>query len=168
MSYPDPIHMYRRQRGAAAVELALLIPVLLVLLTAPLLLAWYFWHYTVAQKAAHDAALFLSRASLLEMRTLGPNGQVPSTLIARSIADQELAQLGLGTNVPAPSVECEYAGVPNTSFRDCSGVETPVGVKVSIVIPLTAPILPDLIGLYAGEGDGLLVKADIRMTYVGN
>jgi Flp pilus assembly protein TadG len=45
-----------RQRGVAAVEFAILVPLLLILLTAPLYIGRVLWHYTVIHKAAHDAA----------------------------------------------------------------------------------------------------------------
>ena len=50
----------RRQRGIAAVELALVLPVLFILVMFPLYLGRVYWHYTAIQYAAQDAARYLS------------------------------------------------------------------------------------------------------------
>ena len=45
-----------RGRGSVAVECAIVLPILLLLISGLLFFARVFWCYTVAQKAAHDGA----------------------------------------------------------------------------------------------------------------
>jgi Flp pilus assembly protein TadG len=157
-----------RTRGGVAVEAALVFPILVLFLTVPLFLARYFWHYEVAQKAAHDAALFLSRVSNLEMKTLGPAGEVGAATLARTIATQELAELNPGGSIPPPSVLCEYQLNPNaTSWMACNGALIPVSVKVSVVIPFSDPFFPGSTFDYGGA-DGLNIVADVPFRYVGH
>jgi Flp pilus assembly protein TadG len=96
----------RRQRGIAAAELALVMPVLVLLLIAPLYLGRVFWHYTAIQYAAQDAARYLSRVPAAEMGNPTRAGTVAD--VAQAIVAQELAEL-------APGV------VPHTFLSDCNG-----------------------------------------------
>lgn len=82
----------RRQGGASAVELALILPLLIILLGAPLTLAIYYWHYTVVQKAAYDGARYLSTISEMEMRQ--PALAAAARAVATEIVQAELAELG--------------------------------------------------------------------------
>lgn len=87
-----PHRSVRRQSGASAVELALILPILIAMLGAPLTLAVYYWHYTAVQKAAQDAARYLSTVSEIEMRQ--PALALAARTIATEIIDAELAELG--------------------------------------------------------------------------
>jgi hypothetical protein len=158
----------RRQAGTVAVEMAVVLPILALLLTAPLFLARYYWHYTVAQKAAHDAALYLSRVSQFDMRMSGAAPEVPAASLARSIASMELAQLNPGSEPPPPSLLCEYQLTPTlTTWNTCNGLLAPISVKANVAMMMTDPIFSNFTWFYSGEG-GLLVMADVTMRYVGN
>ena len=81
-----------RQGGASAVELALILPILVAMLGAPLTLAVYYWHYTAVQKASHDAARFLSTVPEAELRN--PTLALAARAIATDIIQAELSELG--------------------------------------------------------------------------
>lgn len=72
----------RRQKGVAAVEFAVILPVLVTLLFVPVFFARVFMHYSVAEKAAHSAALYLSSIPRMEM------GDQDKALDAVDIASQ--------------------------------------------------------------------------------
>ena len=57
----------RRQRGIAAVELALVLPAFVLLLAATVFIGRTLYHYQAIQKAAHDAARYLASAPALEV-----------------------------------------------------------------------------------------------------
>ena len=57
------------QRGIAAVEMAIVLMALVAFLTMPVFFARYFWCYSVAQKAAQDAARFMSTVPLVEIKS---------------------------------------------------------------------------------------------------
>jgi len=108
----------RRQQGAAAVELALVLPILIAFFTAPLFFAIYFWHYTVAQKAAQDGARYLSTVSEQEMRD--PELALAAANTAREIIRGELADLIPAQNSVAVVLHCGTAA--NGVMNLCTGV----------------------------------------------
>lgn len=145
---------HRRAKGAVAVEMAIVLPVLILLLTTLVFFARVFWYYSVIQKAAHDTTRFLSTATQIEMRTTG----APIAVAAKSIAEAETEVLNASVDAIAIDVQCNFAtcgfGVPTT-------VRTVVQMRMrdNIFGPITS-------GFY-GE-DGLLLTADVTMRYVGN
>lgn len=147
-----PLAANARRRGIAAVELALALPVLLVMLTFPLYLGRVFWHYTVIERAAQDAARYLSTIPLSEMRnpTLAPG----VTAVANNIVAAEIAELAPGTYSPWVTVTCDN-GI-------CSGINAPAAVRVNIqvqmediffsgVTELTVPLTADVAYPYLGR-----------------
>lgn len=147
----------RRQKGVAAVELALLTPILLALLTMALFLAIYCWHYTAAQKAAQSAARYLSTISVQEMRA--DNLASAAEAIALQIATTQVAELNLAASAPAVEVYCGRGR--------CIGVGSralPQSVSVLIRMNMFDEILG---GIDAGRY-GLPITAEVVLPYVGN
>lgn len=147
----------RRQAGAAAVELALLMPMLLVFLTMPLFYARVMWHYTVAQKAAQDAARYLASVPHSEMAT--PAQAAAAGALAIEIARREMAELSPGSFIQGPFAYC--------GTESCGGLSVgtvPDTVRVNIKFNMFDTIL----GVEDVGWDGLEINADVRMRYVGN
>ena len=138
------------QRGVAAVELALILPFLLILISAPLFFGRVFWHYTVIQKAAHDSAMYLSRISAGEMRT--PVHASAAAAVARDIALAEMADLNTGLYAPSITVLC--------GTYICDGLAIPKTVRVAIRAEIQDPIFGSI---YAGEG--VLISSDVTLAY---
>jgi hypothetical protein len=146
--------------GTAAVELAVLLPILMLLLAAPLFFGRIFWHYTAAQKAAHDAVRFLSTASAAEMRTPGAGGtEAPIAAAAREIVRMELAELNPGPDQPFIDVQCNGIG--------CAGFTIPTKVTVSVRMPMYDEFFGAFTAQFTG-GDQILLQAAVTMDYVGN
>jgi len=145
-----------RQCGVAAIEAALIIPIFVVLLTVPIYYARCFWHYTVAQKAAQDAARYLSQVSAAEMRA--PALAQAAGNIALQIAQREMAELAPGSAISLPVVQCDYL--------PCGTVigSPPATVRVYI----TFSMYDDIFGVVNAGRFGLIVTADISMRYLGN
>lgn len=146
----------RCQRGAAAVELALLLPILVAFLVLPYFFARFYWHYSVAEKAAQDAARYLSSISVQEMRssTLAP----AAATVASEIARAEVAELGPGHAAPTVSVLC--GPVP------CGGVggaSLPQTVRVYVWMDMF-----DMSGVVDTGRYGMPIRVDSEMRYVGN
>lgn len=142
----------RRQRGIAAVELALVMPVLFVLVMFPLYLGRVYWHYTAIQYAAQDAARYLSKVPVSEFQT--PR-VVAMTAAASAIAAQDLAELAPGYAPYMIALEC--SGGP------CTGGSTrPTSVNVKIRV-----VMEDIFfSNYTGTTD-LTLTADVTYPYVG-
>jgi hypothetical protein len=159
----------RAQGGSILVEFAIIVPILIVCLTVPLFLARIFWYYSVAQKATHDAARFLSTATQAEMRTLGSGGgEASAAALARWIAYTESEVLQGVTTPLWIYVEC---GVPTgssgfISYGNC-GFVVPQTVRVHMEMGINDDIFPEYTFRFFGE-NGLRLTADVTMRYAGN
>lgn len=127
-----------RQRGVAAVEFAVILPLLLIVLAACVLAGRACWHYTVAQKAAQDAARFMATVPLSDLRSV--SAADPSVQVARWIVASETADLAPGG-----------AGAINDVIRcdggACGESPEPKVVTVTVGIDLADPVLPQWSGL---------------------
>lgn len=149
-----------RRHGGVAVEFVILLPVMLVLLAAPLLFGRAFWHYTVAQKAAQDAVRFLAAASSAEIKTPGTGGtEAPAAAVARAIVQAEIAELNGGLYPPGVDVLCDGG--------TCFGFQLPTKVAVRVTIPIYDIFFDDVTADFTG-GDQLLLKPVATANYVGN
>lgn len=156
----------RRQDGSVAVEAALIIALVLVPLMAFILLfGRYFWYYTVAQKATHDATLYLASASLADIRSSGAPG------LAGKIVEREMGDLDATTRSTLGwTTECWFrfpATAPYLSPFPCStNTMTPILVRTSLSMTVTDPFLSPMTNSLIGN-DGLLIMAQGTMRYVG-
>jgi Flp pilus assembly protein TadG len=101
--------------GVIAVEAAFVLPILLLSFALPsILLAFYFRQYSAAQKAANDAATYLSTAPRMEFTTAGRDGTFAAIAVANVIVANELAGIVPAETSTAPYITCFYdqAGVP--------------------------------------------------------
>jgi len=116
-----------RQRGVAAVELALILPFFLGLLMLPLFYGRLFWHYSVMERAAQDGARYLSRVPLVEMRNPARTAEVAA--VAKAIVSAEVAELAPGPESIHINVECDAL--------DCTGFAIPTVVSVGVQLQIT-------------------------------
>lgn len=150
----------RNQRGLAAVEFAVVLPVLMLVLATTLLFGRLFWHYTVAQKAAHDAVIMLANATSLEISTSRADGaDVGIATFAKAVAAEEIAELNPGMVAPRVEVYCDGAA--------CIGGALPIQVRVLVRMKVSDIFLSGFTDLIGGN-EGVWIRADVRMPYVGN
>jgi Flp pilus assembly protein TadG len=143
-----------RQRGVAAVELALLLPIMLVFLAFPLFFARYFWHYTVAQKAAQDAARYLSTISVQEMKTASLAQS--AVAIASQIATTEMAELNPGSAPPSVAFVCGADPSTGTGARPL-----PATVRVHVAMDM----FDNIFGMVDTGRYGWPITVDVEMRY---
>lgn len=145
-----------RQRGVAAIEAAIVLPILVLFLTFPIFYARCYWHYTVAQKAAQDAARYLSSVPAQEMRS--KKLAKAAAALALQIAQREIAELAPGTSIDDPQVYC-----------DTSLCGTFPGTLPSTVRVLLSFGIVDKIFVVVDTGRyGIQITADVTMRYVGH
>lgn len=113
----------RAQRGVAAVEFAIILPVMIIMLMIPVFFARVFMHYSVAAKAAQSAAMYLATIPRQEME-YGPR-KTAATLIAANIANITVAELRPGGEYPV-GVDIECDGLT------CLGPIAPKQVRVTV------------------------------------
>jgi Flp pilus assembly protein TadG len=150
-------HVPSRQRGVAAVELAIILPILVVLLAVPFFFGRVFWHYSVAEKAAHDAARYLSSIPLTEMKSQARIAAVVD--VSRQIYDQETAELNPGMYPPTPTFLC--------GSISCAGLTVPDTVRVTVQMRVFADFLTPLLGDFTDEEGGIVLTTDVTLPYVG-
>ena len=141
-----------QQRGIAAVEFAIILPVLVLLLIMPLYFGRVFWHYTTIQNAAQDAARYLSKVPAADLGN--PDRAGTAAALASAIVAMELAELAPGPYAYAVAVTCD-GGV-------CSGFTMPTTVRVHVSLlvqdvffaginPLAIPLVADVTYPFMGR-----------------
>lgn len=146
-----------RQRGIAAVELAIILPILVALLAVPFYFGRVLWHYTVAEKAAHDAALYLSSVPVTEMKSQARIAEVVD--VAHQIYDLEVAELTPGPYPPTSTFLC--------GTFVCGGLSIPDTVRVAVQMRVFDDIFDSFTTEYKDEEGGIVLTADVTLPYVG-
>ena len=146
----------KRQHGVAAVEMAILLPIFIVLLAVPLYLGRIYWHYSAATKAAHDAARYLSSVSLLEMRT--PSKVGSAVAIANDIVQAETADLNPGPYPAVVTVLCDG--------HTCDGFSTPIHVNVVVRLYMVDTFFTG-ITTFLWHEEGMALTANVTFPYTG-
>lgn len=144
------------ERGVAAVEFALILPIMVAVLAFSLFFGRVFWHYTAAQKAAHDAARYLSSVPMLDMRTPTRAGNVVQ--VAQAIADAETAGLNPGPYRPVITVLCDGL--------TCAGFTPPTTITVGVQLAMFDETFYLVTSQVLGDSP-LPLTASVTMRYVG-
>lgn len=142
-----------RERGVAAVEMAIVLPVFVVLLAFPIFVGRVLMNFTMADKAAHDAARVFSMAPPTDVRSLSRVNHWVN--LAKAVADAELEELHLEDGYPV------YTPLCGTFI--CDGLSTPSTFRFAI----RYPIFDEVFGETTGGAEGLAITADATMPYVG-
>ena len=151
-----------RARGSVAVECAIILPIFIAIGAMMLFLGRIFWHYTVAEKAAHDAARFLASATPREMMTLSIGSEVPIVLAANRIVQEELRELNPGGYI-YPEVLC-FNG---SNWSRCVGIEMPTRIRVRIIMQMADPFFGGFTQMLDGDAP-IVLNTVSSVDYVGN
>lgn len=153
-------HGARRQRGVAAIEFSIILPLMMVLIAFTFYFGRMFWHYTVAHKAAHDAATIVAMARLAEIGAKkSDHGEIEISKLAYRVAMNEVAELNPGMGLP-PLVEVRCDGY------QCIGDKVPKEISVMVRMEMFNTFLPGYVNQVAGD-DSFWFYAEVRMPYVG-
>jgi len=145
-----------RQQGVAAIELVLLLPVLMAFMSLSVFTISVFWHYTIVQKAAQNAAHYLSTVSASEM--MSPASADAAGTLAQAIVRRQIAEISTAAEVARIDVFCDDS--------TCGGLaagRVPSTVRVKFSISMFDPSGFIDVGWY-----GLPISANYTMRYVGN
>lgn len=145
-----------RQRGLALVEFAMCGLLLVTLLTFPLFFSRYFMHYTVAQKAARDAAIYMARLPQADMKNADFTHAAED--VATDMATAQMASLRPGrSNSLDFGVTCDDGpcgdGVPD---------RVRVHVRMRVYDDFFWMATTRLIG-----DEGVRIRASVQMDYIG-
>ena len=153
----------RAERGSVAVETAAVVVFLAMFVTLPSIYwAFYFYTYSVAQKAVHDVSLYLSTAPRLEMTAAGPDGMPVALAVARKILDSEMA----GMPGPELGIVCNYqqasglvASRPCTTANNLNYRQDLVQITVSLDMRYIDPL--------TGSDTGIRIFPYAYVPYLG-
>jgi Flp pilus assembly protein TadG len=137
------------------VELALILPFLLIIMAVPLYFGRVLWHYSAAQKASQDAARYMATVSQREYSSAQMAAAVSS--VAHDIVNAEISDLNPGLPIGV-SVECDTL--------TCDGVTMPQTVRVVVRMRMVDFIFPDVTTAMGFET--FILTADTTMPYVGH
>lgn len=158
ISFDAVCRLRKRQDGVAAVECSLLLPILLLFLILGYFTVSIFWHYTMAQKAAQDAARYLSTVPPAEMMAPALAGAAGS--IAQQIVMREIADMSPQTQIAQIETFCN--GSTNCGGGLATGTP-PTTVRVKFSIAMFDPS-----GFVDTGWYGFQITADQTMRYAGN
>jgi Flp pilus assembly protein TadG len=154
--------------GSIAVETAIVLPIMLLFLALPsVLYACYIRQYTAVQKAAHDAAIYLSTAPRLEMTTAGPDGNFAALTLAKKIIAKEVAGIVPNGTPVDPVISCTYRVAATTKVNSCTpqifklDTNTLSQFDVALNIPYVNP-------LTGKEVDAMYMSTVVSTRYLGN
>lgn len=156
------------ERGAIAIEAAFVLPILLLFIGLPsILLAFYFRQYTAVQKAARDAAIYLSTAPRSEMTTAGPDGNFAAVTLAKRIIAKELAGIAPDGVATDPLISCVYQVGKTTKVNNCTPqifkLDTSALHRFDVAVNL--PFINPITG---SEVDSMYMSTVATVRYVGN
>jgi Flp pilus assembly protein TadG len=137
----------RNEDGSIAVEAALVLPILVLFLGLPsIVLAFYYRQYSAAQKAAHDAAIYLSTAPRLEFTTPGLDTNFVANTVAKKIVAKELEGIVPKDVSVSPYITCQFRVGNTLKGRECtpqnfnSDTSPLVRFDVEVSLPFINPL----------------------------
>lgn len=146
----------RREAGVAAIELAIILPVMITLIAFPLFFARVFMSYSVAQKAAHNSAIYLAKLPLIEMHDAAKSSA--ATALTQDLIDSTIDELNPGSQGSVVSqIQCDEG--------PCGS-----GVPATITVLVRVRLYDELFSYFTGPvvGDsGMHMKARVTMPYIG-
>lgn len=156
------------ERGAIAVETAFVLPLLLLFLGLPsMLYAFYFRQYSAVQKAAHDAAIYLSTAPIAELTAAGPDGNFAALTLAKRIVEKEVAGLVPAGTPVDPSISCTYQVASTTKVSSCIPQIFKLDTYKLLRFDVTVN-LPYINPMTGSEVDTMYMVTVASVRYLGN
>lgn len=156
------------EHGSIAVEAAIVLPILILFFGLPsIIYAFYCRQYTAVQKAAHDAAIYLSTAPKLEMTMTGPDGNFAALTLAKRIVAKELAGIVPAGTAIEPTVICSYLVASTLKNTSCTpqifklDTYTLFQFDVTVSVPFINPVT-------GREIDEMYMATVVTARYVGN
>jgi hypothetical protein len=140
-----------RQHGIAAVEFALVVPFLVLLVVTSLYLGRIMWHYTAIQKAIQNGARFHASLPLVIMRDTAR--VTLASRLTEDIVRAHLDELHPGTIRPSVDVLCD-------GIR-CNGQLTPTTIRVVVQTTMQDIFFPE------SEQMNIVITAEANAKYFG-
>lgn len=164
--------LWLNRQGAAAAEMALVIPLLVTLMFGSLELGKYFWDEHLVLKAVRDGARFASRQGFASMPCGGPattESQIKNlTRFGKpvvTIADQPLLHYWTNPATITVTIDC-YANAGVGGARVYGGIYSERSTVPRVTVSAAVPYAP-LVGAIGFRSTGLMLNASSQATVFG-
>ncbi|APA70630.1 MULTISPECIES: TadE/TadG family type IV pilus assembly protein [unclassified Janthinobacterium] len=156
-----PYRTARRQRGVAAIELALILLFFMGLLPFMLLFGRALLTYTALQKSVHDAARYMATMPLPQMAKNGSAAQ--GAAFARQMVVEAMAESWPEMESTRVSVDCVYF----EELSSCGNHATaPQQVRLNVTVDMPMVFLPELTRKWLPQLGPIPLRANVTMRYV--
>jgi len=146
-----------RQRGIAAIELAILLPLIIILATSVIFIARVLMSYSIAHKAAQSAAVYLATVPMSDM--MDTSRKTAAQTIAGAVADITLAEVKPGGREPiVVDVHCDGL--------TCAGPTPPKEISVTVRMWMMDDFFFSQTGGIIPDG-GLPLTVVVTIPYLG-
>jgi Flp pilus assembly protein TadG len=156
-----PCRAARRQRGVAAIELALILLFFMALLPFVLLFGRALQVYTALQKSAHDAARYMATVPLPLMARNATATQ--SVAFAQQMMLDAMADSWPQMEASRISVVCIYA---DDSYSCGTYATAPLQVHVKVAVDMPITFLPELTRKWLPQLAPIPLRANATLRYV--
>lgn len=150
----------RRQRGVAAIELALIMLFFLALLPVVLLFGRALFAYTALQKGVHDAARYMATLPLAQMSDA--DAATESAAFARSMVVGAMRETWPKLQAARVSLECVYA---DDAYPCGSYAAKPLQVRVKLTVDMPIDLMPDLMARWLPAMSSVPLRANATLRY---
>jgi Flp pilus assembly protein TadG len=152
--------LQRRQRGVAAIELALIMLFFMGLLPLVLLFGSALQAYTALQKSTHDAARYMATLPLTQMMNATAAGQ--GSAFARQMVIESMAETWPSMDVSKVNLECVYSD----DVYACGNFPSkPLQVRVRVGVDMPVTFLPDLARKWLPQLSSIPLRANASLRY---
>lgn len=147
----------RAQHGIAAIEFAVILSLMLMLLPAALFFGRVFWQYNTLQKACRDALRYM--ASVPQVELSNATAYAAAVATTRQMVTDALDAAHVSRDRNAVDVHCHPAacGLANAA---------PATIELAIAIVVHDDIFVNFTGGWMSGQDGISFVADITVPYV--
>nr|WP_314635779.1 TadE/TadG family type IV pilus assembly protein [uncultured Janthinobacterium sp.] len=156
-----PCRAARRQRGVAAIELALIMLFFMGLLPVVLLFGRAFLAYTALQKGVHDAARYMATLPLPQMAS--GDAAMQHAAFARQLVLDTMAETAPQLKAFSISIDCVYA---DDSYNCGSYPTAPLQVRIKVTMDTPVSFLPDLTRAWLPQLATIPLRANATLRYV--
>lgn len=150
-----------RQRGIAAVEFAIILPILILLMVFPIFIARALMHYSVAAKAAQSASMYLATVPLQEMES--HDRKTAAVALAKAIVDITVDELHPGGEYPVSvDVDCDE--------QECTGPLAPTEIRIILKIWMFDDFNNEMVNAFGGfliPDTGFALRYTYIVPYLG-
>ncbi|KAB8040171.1 TadE/TadG family type IV pilus assembly protein [Janthinobacterium aquaticum] len=150
----------RRQRGVAAIELALIMLFFTGLLPVVLLCGRALFAYTALQKSAHDAARYMATLPLPQMMNLASAAE--GSVVVRQMVSDAMQDTWPEMETLRITVECVYA---DDAYQCGSYASRPLQVRLKLTIDMPVRFLPTLLAKWLPQMSKIALRANATLRY---